>query len=76
MNTLLLDFLYLLSSEESDYLNDESDDDGYDSGSSGTCDFTLSFDESIGRVSGLGSGVFFSIGVKSKCDVDIFFWFM
>ena len=55
---LLLDFLYLLSLEESDLLDDESENDGSDSGYSGTCAFPLSFDESVGRVSGLESGVF------------------
>ena len=54
---LLLDFLYFLSSDESDSLYDESDDDGYYSGSSGTCSFpafSFCFDDFIGRVSGLG----------------------
>ena len=56
---LLLDSLYLLSSEKSDCLDDESDDNGSDSGSSGTCTFPLHFNKSVGCVSGLRSGVFF-----------------
>ena len=62
---LLVDFLQLLSSDKSDSLNDESDDDGSDSGSAGTCTFPFRFDDSlgrvynsVGRVSGVGSGVF------------------
>ena len=58
---LLLDLLYFLSSEESDLLDDESGDDGYVSWSSGTCAFSLRFDEFVGRVSGLGSGIFVPI---------------
>ena len=52
---LLLDVLYLLSSDELDSLDDESDDDESESGYSGTCYFLLRFNNSLGRVSGLGS---------------------
>ena len=31
--------------------------------------FSLRFDGSVGSVRGLGSGVFISIGVDSKCDI-------
>ena len=58
---LILYLLYFLSSEESDSLNDESENVRSDSGSSGTYSFTafsLRFDDSVGRVSGLGSGIF------------------
>ena len=38
--------------------------------------FSLRFDNSIGRVSGLGSGVFIQTGVESKCDIFVFFVFV
>ena len=57
LRPLLLDFL---SSDESDFLYDGSDDDGSDSGSSGMFTFPLRFDESVGRVSVLGSVIFFN----------------
>ena len=56
---MLLNFLHFLSSYKSYLLNDESDDDGSDSGSSGMCSFPLRFDDPVGRVSGLGYGVFY-----------------
>ena len=56
---LILDFLYLLSLDESDFLDDESDNDGSDSGSSGMCAFPFRFGDSVGCVSGVGSGVLF-----------------
>ena len=59
LHSLLLDLIYLLSLDESDSLYDESDDDGSDSGSSGTCYFLLCFDNSAGCVSGLVSGVLY-----------------
>ena len=61
--------LYFLSSDESDSLNDKSDELGSDSGSSGMyyfCAFSLRFDESVVSVSILESGVFSPAGVKSK----------
>ena len=75
---LLLDFLYLLSSYESDLLDGESDDDGYNSGSSDTYSFPdfLRFGDSVGRVSGLGYRVFVPTGVYSKCVIFAFFWFL
>ena len=72
---MLLDFLYLLSSDESYLLDDESEYDGYDSRSSGTYSFTnflCIFTNSVGRVSVLGSGVFVPTEVKSKCDIFSF----
>ena len=62
--------LHLLSFDELDLFDDESDGDEYDSGSTGTCTLPFRFDEtiscvgdsagrvdeSIGRVSGIGSG--------------------
>ena len=53
---LLLDFLYFMSLEKLYFLDDESDDDGSDSGSSGVCDFPLHFEIPVGCVIGLGSG--------------------
>ena len=54
---LLLDFLYFLSSDESDLFNDESNDDWYESSSSGAFSFPFHFDDSVGRISGLGSSI-------------------
>ena len=73
--SLIFYFLYLLSSEKSESLDDDSDDDGFDSGSSGTysfCAFSLRFENSVGSVSVLGSGVFSPIGVEYKCDIFMF----
>ena len=57
-------------------LDDESDNDGYDPGSAGTCAFHLRFeesvgcvDDSVGRVHGVGSGVFVPKGIESIGDV-------
>ena len=71
--------MYLLSSNESDSLNDESDDDGSDSGSSSQCyfpDFYLCFDNHVGYVSVLGSGILVPTGVKSKCGIFVFVVFV
>ena len=57
-------------------LDDEYDDDGSDSGSSGTYYFPLRFDNYVGCVSGLGSGVFVPTGVKPKYDVFVFLVFV
>ena len=65
-----------MSLEESYFLDDESDNDGSDSGSSGTFNFPFCFYDSVGHVSGLGYGGFVPIGVKSKCDVVRFFVFV
>ena len=71
LRLLILDLLYLMSLEESDSLNDESYDDGSDSGFSSTYSFpafSLCFDDSVVHVRGLGSGVFLPTGVDLKCD--------
>ena len=47
---LLLGFLLLLLSENSDSRDDESDNDGYNSWSAGTCAFPFLFEDSAGRV--------------------------
>ena len=60
-------------------LDDESDDDGSDSGSSGTyyfCAFSLRFDDYVGSVSGLGSGIFVPTGFDSKCYIFEFVVFV
>ena len=46
-----------------DSLDDESNVDGYDSVSSGTCAFPLRFEEYVGCVNGLVSVFFVLIGV-------------
>ena len=72
LRPLVLDLLYFMSSDESDSINDDYEDDGYDSRSSGICAFPSSFEYSIGWVSGVGSGVFVTMVVDSKCDVVTF----
>ena len=57
-------------------LDDESDNDGSDSGSSGAFSFPLRFDNSVGRVISLGYGIFVTIGVESKCDFFAFVMFV
>ena len=72
---LLFALLYFLSSDELDFLNDESDNDGYESGSSGSYSFhafSLRFDNSFGSFSGLRSEVFVPTGVDPKCDIFAF----
>ena len=73
-----------------DLLDDESNDDGSDSGSSGTCAFKFRFDESVGsvggsvgrsdkfvgRVRGMGSGVFVLKGIESIGDVFLLVMFV
>ena len=73
----------MLSFDESDFLDDDSDNAGSESGSAGTCAFPFDFDESVGFVGdsvghvddsvgcvcGVGSGVFFSSGIESIGDV-------
>ena len=66
---MLLDLLHFLSSDESYSINEESEDDGSDSGYVGTCPFPFRFGDSVGRVCGVGSGVFVPIGVKSNSEV-------
>ena len=60
---LFVDFLHPLSSDESYFL------DCSDFGSSGTCAFPYCFDDSVGRVSGVGSSVFVPVLVGSNFDV-------
>ena len=68
---MILYLLYFLLSEKSDSFYDESDLDGSDSRSFGTCNFpafSLRFDDSVALVSGFGSGLFVPTGVESKYD--------
>ena len=60
----------------SDSLDGDSDDDVSDSGSSSTCSFTFRFEDSVGCVSGLGSGVLVPTGVYSKYDLFEFIAFV
>ena len=76
---LILYFLYLLSFNKPYLIDDESDDDRYDSRSFGTYYFTyfpLRFDDSVGCVSGLGSDMLVPTGVESKCDIFAFVLFL
>ena len=72
LHPLLSDLLYLLSSDESDFFNDESDDDGSESGSAGTCAFPFCSDDSVGHFSGMGTNIFVPTGIESNCDVGTF----
>ena len=57
-------------------LDDESEDYGSDSGYSSTCAFPFRFYNSVGCVSGMGSGFFVPKGVESNCDFVTFFVFV
>ena len=67
MHIILL--LELLSFDELDFFDDESDDDGSGSGSPGTCAFPFCSGNSSGSFSGVGSGVFVLTGIDSIDDV-------
>ena len=61
----------MLLFEKPDFLDDESDDDGSESGSAGICKFTFCFDEYVGNVDdsvvhvhGVGCGVFSPTAVE------------
>ena len=73
----------MVSFDELDPFDDESEDYRSESGSAGTCAFTFRFDESVGRVnesvghfSGVGSGVFSLTGIESIGDVVLLFVFV
>ena len=71
--------MYLLSLDESYFLDNETDNDGSESESSGTCSFpafSLTFEDFVGRVSVLWSVIFVPTGEDSKCDVFEFFVFV
>ena len=76
---LISNFLYLLSSDESDSLDDKSDNNGSESGSSSTYSFPgfpLCFGNFVVHVTGLGYGFFLPIGVEYKCDIFAFVVFV
>ena len=58
--------LNFLSSDESYLLDDESDDYVCDSGSAGMCALPFWFENYVGRVRDMVSGVFVTIGVESN----------
>ena len=58
-----------MSFGELDLLDDESDDGGSGSGSTGTCAFPFCSGEYVGSVSGVGSGDFVPTGIESIGDV-------
>ena len=65
-----------MSLDKLDLFDDDSDDDGYVSGSPGTCSFPFYSDESVGsvgksvgRVCGVGSVIFVLTGIDSIGDV-------
>ena len=69
---MIFDLLYLLSLDESYSFDDEYDELGSESGSSGTYsfyNFSLHFDDSVGSVSVLGSDVSAPTGVDPKGDI-------
>ena len=60
------------SSDKSDSLDDESDNDGSEHGSSGMYSFpplSLRFDYYVGSFDGLGRGVFVPTEVEYKCVI-------
>ena len=73
----------MVSFDESYSFDDESDNDGSESGSAGTCTFPFFYDESVsrvedsvgcvdesvGRICGMWSGVLFPIVIESIGDV-------
>ena len=67
--SFLTNLLELLSFEELDLFNDESDDDGSGSRSPGTWYFPFCSGNSIGCFSGVGSGVFVPTEIESIGDV-------
>ena len=72
LRLFLLYLIYFMSLDNIYFLDDESNDYGSDSVSTGTCAFTLNFDNYVGRVSGVGSGVFVPIVVEYNCDTITF----
>ena len=69
INFILFDLLELLSFDALYIFDDESDDDESGSGSHGTCAFPFCYGNSVGSVSGLGSGVFVLTVIESIDDV-------
>ena len=65
----LFDLMELVPFNELDLFDDESDNDGYGSGSAVTCAFPFFSDEFVGRGSGVGYGVFVPTGIDSIGEV-------
>ena len=63
------ELIELLSFDELDVFDDDSDNDGSGSRFPGTCDFSFFSGDSVSRVSGVGSGIFVLTGIKSIGDV-------
>ena len=61
----LINLLELLFFNELYLFDDESDDDGSESGSPGTCKFSFCSGNFVGRFNGVGSGVFVTTGIES-----------
>ena len=61
--------LELLFFDNLDLFDDESENDGSGSGSPGTYAFPFCSGESVGGVTGVGSGVFVPTGIKLIADV-------
>ena len=73
----------MLSFDELDFFDDESDNDGSGSGSPGTCASLFcsgksigSVGESVGRFCGVYSGVFVLTGIKSIRDIVLLVLFV
>ena len=66
----------MVSFDESDLFDYESENDGSESRSSCMCYFILRLDNTVGHVSGLGYGVIVPTVVESKCDNFAFFVFV
>ena len=80
---IIIYLLSFISFDKSDFIDYESDDDGSESGSAGMCAFPFRFDEyvgrvvdsvglvdySVGRVCGVGSGIFVQKGIESIGDI-------
>ena len=79
----LFEILDLVSFDELYFFGSESDNDGSGSGSPGTCAFPFcsekcfgSVGESVGSVSGVGSGDFVPTGIESLGDLVPLFVFL
>ena len=66
----------MLSFNELNLFDDQSDDDDSGSGSPGTCAFPFCSGKSVGSVSGVSSGVFVPTGIYSIGDVVLLFVFV
>ena len=74
--SFLFDLLKLLSFDELDLFDDESEDDGSGSRSPGTCNFPFCSGNFVVSFSGLGSGIFVPTGIESIGDIVLLFMFI